>query len=257
MQSLTITIVFIIFVSLMLMFFIRLDKKYNVLLNSMKMIEKSFQRPSTVEKISATDSPSEAPEQRSMTGLEFLERFATSHQIRLEEVESNDEEFKLFNFSYQGDYFTIWASQDRDSIYFRTGVFATYPCNENTYWAIMRYCYDFTCNNSFVKVNFKIDKPDLNHAEMHLFLAYEMIAVSQEAFEYLLSFSYATRRHILQEIQKMFEELQIDISSDETNSPSDQTINAQELAMKMMLEKAKSQKNNNSQNESADDNFSY
>ena len=257
MQSLTITIVFIIFVSLMLMFFIRLDKKYNVLLNSMKMIEKSFQRPSTVEKISAIDSPSEAPEQRSMTGLEFLEHFAASHQIRLEEVESNDEEFKLFNFSYQGDYFTIWASQDRDSIYFRTGVFATYSCNENTYWAIMRYCYNFTCNNSFVKVNFKIDKPDLNHAEMHLFLAYEMIAVSQEAFEYLLTFSYAMRRHILQEIQKMFDELQIDISSDETNSPSDQTIDAQELAMKMMLEKAKSQKNNNSQNESADDNFSY
>ncbi len=190
------------------------------------------------------------------TGLERLLHFASALQIQLEEVECSDESFKLFNCSYQGDYFTIWASKQNEVIHILTGVFACYPSYSDTYWSIIRYCYHYICLHSFVKVCYAVENRDNGDKEIELHLTYNTMGLSLEGFRFILDNSFIARREITQNIDKLLQ----DISNESDNlepAPTDQQEpNMQEIAMQMTMEKANEQKNNRNDNDT-NENWSY
>ena len=97
---------------------------------------------------------------QSMTGDEFLKQFAAAHQITLNLIDTTDEDFNLYEFAYQGDNFAIWASNQNDALFLRTGTFAVYPCLEDFYWPLLRYCYQHTLNHSYVKLKLSVEDTD-------------------------------------------------------------------------------------------------
>lgn len=192
---------------------------------------------------------------QSMTGDEFLKQFAAAHQITLNLIDTTDEDFNLYEFAYQGDTFAIWASNQNDALFLRTGTFAVYPCLEDFYWPLLRYCYQHTLNHSYVKLKLSIEDTDPDKKEVHLYLSYELIGISATGLEFLLNNSFNIRREARQELDQLFNEVQ----QPEATQPATQAteeMTMQEMAMQMTMDKANEQKNEN-QDKDGDENWSY
>ena len=192
---------------------------------------------------------------QSMTGDEFLKQFAAAHQITLNLIDTTDEDFNLYEFAYQGDTFAIWASNQNDALFLRTGTFAVYPCLEDFYWPLLRYCYQHTLNHSYVKLKLSIEDTDPDKKEVHLYLSYELIGISATGLEFLLNNSFNIRREARQELDQLFNEVQ----QHEATQPAKQAteeMTMQEMAMQMTMDKANEQKNEN-QDKDGDENWSY
>ena len=192
---------------------------------------------------------------QSMTGDEFLKQFAAAHQITLNLIDTTDEDFNLYEFAYQGDTFAIWASSQNDALFLRTGTFAVYPCLEDFYWPLLRYCYQHTLNHSYVKLKLSIEDTDPDKKEVHLYLSYELIGISATGLEFLLNNSFNIRREARQELDQLFNEVQ----QPEATQPATQAteeMTMQEMAMQMTMDKANEQKNEN-QDKDSDENWSY
>lgn len=192
---------------------------------------------------------------QSMTGDEFLKQFAAAHQITLNLIDTTDEDFNLYEFTYQGDTFAIWASNQNDALFLRTGTFAVYPCLEDFYWPLLRYCYQHTLNHSYVKLKLSIEDTDPDKKEVHLYLSYELIGISATGLEFLLNNSFNIRREARQELDQLFNEVQ----QPEATQPATQAteeMTMQEMAMQMTMDKANEQKNEN-QDKDGDENWSY
>ena len=192
---------------------------------------------------------------QSMTGDEFLKQFAAAHQITLNLIDTTDEDFNLYEFAYQGDTFAIWASSQNDALFLRTGTFAVYPCLEDFYWPLLRYCYQHTLNHSYVKLKLSIEDTDPDKKEVHLYLSYELIGISATGLEFLLNNSFNIRREARQELDQLFNEVQ----QHEATQPAKQAteeMTMQEMAMQMTMDKANEQKNEN-QDKDGDENWSY
>lgn len=192
---------------------------------------------------------------QSMTGDEFLKQFAAAHQITLNLIDTTDEDFNLYDFAYQGDTFAIWASNQNDALFLRTGTFAVYPCLEDFYWPLLRYCYQHTLNHSYVKLKLSIEDTDPDKKEVHLYLSYELIGISATGLEFLLNNSFNIRREARQELDQLFNEVQ----QPEATQPATQAteeMTMQEMAMQMTMDKANEQKNEN-QDKDGDENWSY
>ena len=192
---------------------------------------------------------------QSMTGDEFLKQFAAAHQITLNLIDTTDEDFNLYEFTYQGDTFAIWASNQNDALFLRTGTFAVYPCLEDFYWPLLRYCYQHTLNHSYVKLKLSIEDTDPDKKEVHLYLSYELIGISATGLEFLLNNSFSIRREARQELDQLFNEVQ----QPEATQPATQAteeMTMQEMAMQMTMDKANEQKNEN-QDKDGDENWSY
>lgn len=190
-----------------------------------------------------------------MTGDEFLKQFAAAHQITLNLIDTTDEDFNLYEFAYQGDTFAIWASNQNDALFLRTGTFAVYPCLEDFYWPLLRYCYQHTLNHSYVKLKLSIEDTDPDKKEVHLYLSYELIGISATGLEFLLNNSFNIRREARQELDQLFNEVQ----QPEATQPATQAteeMTMQEMAMQMTMDKANEQKNEN-QDKDGDENWSY
>ena len=192
---------------------------------------------------------------QSMTGDEFLKQFAAAHQITLNLIDTTDEDFNLYEFAYQGDTFAIWASNQNDALFLRTGTFAVYPCIEDFYWPLLRYCYQHTLNHSYVKLKLSVEDTDPDKKEVHLYLSYELIGISATGLEFLLNNSFNIRREARQELDQLFNEVQ----QPEATQPATQAteeMTMQEMAMQMTMDKANEQKNEN-QDKDGDENWSY
>jgi hypothetical protein len=192
---------------------------------------------------------------QSMTGDEFLKQFAAAHQITLNLIDTTDEDFNLYEFAYQGDTFAIWASNQNDALFLRTGTFAVYPCLEDFYWPLLRYCYQHTLHHSYVKLKLSIEDTDPDKKEVHLYLSYELIGISATGLEFLLNNSFNIRREARQELDQLFNEVQ----QPEATQPATQAteeMTMQEMAMQMTMDKANEQKNEN-QDKDGDENWSY
>ena len=192
---------------------------------------------------------------QSMTGDEFLKQFAAAHQITLNLIDTTDEDFNLYEFAYQGDTFAIWASNQNDALFLRTGTFAVYPCIEDFYWPLLRYCYQHTLNHSYVKLKLSVEDTDPDKKEVHLYLSYELIGISATGLEFLLNNSFNIRREARQELDQLFNEVQ----QHEATQPAKQAteeMTMQEMAMQMTMDKANEQKNEN-QDKDGDENWSY
>jgi hypothetical protein len=192
---------------------------------------------------------------QSMTGDEFLKQFAAAHQITLNLIDTTDEDFNLYEFAYQGDTFAIWASNQNDALFLRTGTFAVYPCLEDFYWPLLRYCYQHTLNHSYVKLKLSIEDTDPDKKEVHLYLSYELIGISATGLEFLLNNSFNIRREARQELDQLFNEVQQpEATQSATQATEEMTM--QEMAMQMTMDKANEQKNEN-QDKDGDENWSY
>lgn len=192
---------------------------------------------------------------QSMTGDEFLKQFAAAHQITLNLIDTTDEDFNLYEFAYQGDTFAIWASNQNDALFLRTGTFAVYPCLEDFYWPLLRYCYQHTLNHSYVKLKLSIEDTDPDKKEVHLYLSYELIGISATGLEFLLNNSFNIRREARQELDQLFNEVQQPEATQPATQATDE-MTMQEMAMQMTMDKANEQKNEN-QDKDGDENWSY
>ena len=192
---------------------------------------------------------------QSMTGDEFLKQFAAAHQITLNLIDTTDEDFNLYEFAYQGDTFAIWASSQNDALFLRTGTFAVYPCLEDFYWPLLRYCYQHTLNHSYVKLKLSIEDTDPDKKEVHLYLSYELIGISATGLEFLLNNSFNIRREARQELDQLFNEVQQPEATQPATQATDE-MTMQEMAMQMTMDKANEQKNEN-QDKDGDENWSY
>jgi hypothetical protein len=227
--------------------------------NHIRKLEALYQNKQQLEQqLEQVQAANSTPEQRYLTGLEIITLFAQTHQIRLEEVENSDEDFNRFNFSYQGDYFAVWASNKNDSIFIRTDIFASYPSNADNYWPIIRYCYHYTCTQTFVKTKYHIDKNDAGEDEIHLHLCYELMGTSPAGLEYILNSSFSSRREIVQGIADMLKDLQTEQSCDQV-AEDQTTVDFQEVAMQMTIDKAKNKEDKQADNsdENSDAKWSY
>ena len=193
---------------------------------------------------------------QSMTGDEFLKQFAAAHQITLNLIETTDEDFNLYDFAYQGDTFAIWASNQNDALFLRTGTFAVYPCLEDFYWPLLRYCYQHTLNHSYVKLKLSIEDTDPDKKEVHLYLSYELIGISATGLEFLLNNSFNIRREARQELDQLFNEVQQQPEATKPATQATEEMTMQEMAMQMTMDKANEQKNEN-QDKDGDENWSY
>ena len=193
---------------------------------------------------------------QSMTGDEFLKQFAAAHQITLNLIDTTDEDFNLYEFAYQGDTFAIWASNQNDALFLRTGTFAVYPCLEDFYWPLLRYCYQHTLNHSYVKLKLSIEDTDPDKKEVHLYLSYELIGISATRLEFLLNNSFNIRREARQELDQLFNEVQQQPEATQPATQATEEMTMQEMAMQMTMDKANEQKNEN-QDKDGDENWSY
>lgn len=194
---------------------------------------------------------------QSMTGVEFMKQFATAHQITLNPIETTDEDFDLYEFAYQGDNFAIWASNKNDALFLRTPTFAAYPCIDDFYWPLLRYCYVHTCNHSFVKLKLSLEDNQSGNKEIHLHLSYELIGISPAGLEFLLNNSFNIRREALQEIDDLLKEIQQPAEETQPTTQANEELAMQEIAMQMTMAKANEQNKENQENTSNDDNWSY
>ena len=223
-----------------------------------KLIKEVHQKRAELAQLNQqlTQQPSPSTEQPIQTGLERVQQFAAALQIQLEEIDCPDVNYKLFNASYQGDNFIIWASKQNEVIHILTGVFACYPSYSDTYWSIIRYCYHYICLHSFVKVCYAVENRDNGDKEIELHLTYNTMGLSLEGFRFILDNSFIARREITQNIDKLLQ----DISNESDNlgpAPTDQQEpNMQEIAMQMTMEKANEQKNDRNDNDT-NENWSY
>ena len=193
---------------------------------------------------------------QSMTGDEFLKQFAAAHQITLNPIETTDEDFNLYEFAYQGDNFAIWASNQNDALFLRTGTFATYPCLEDFYWPLLRYCYQHTLNHSYVKLKLSIEETESGNNEVRLYLSYELIGISATGLEFLLNNSFNIRREARQELDQLFNQAQQQPEEPQPATQNAEEMTMQEMAMQMTMDKANEQKNEN-QDKDGDENWSY
>ena len=193
---------------------------------------------------------------QSMTGDEFLKQFAAAHQITLNLIDTTDEDFNLYDFAYQGDTFAIWASNQNDALFLRTGTFAVYPCLEDFYWPLLRYCYQHTLNHSYVKLKLSIEDTDPDKKEVHLYLSYELIGISATGLEFLLNNSFNIRREARQELDQLFNEVQQQPEATQPATQATEEMTMQEMAMQMTMDKANKKKNEN-QDKDGDENWSY
>jgi hypothetical protein len=193
---------------------------------------------------------------QSMTGDEFLKQFAAAHQITLNLIDTTDEDFNLYEFAYQGDTFAIWVSNQNDALFLRTGTFAVYPCLEDFYWPLLRYCYQHTLNHSYVKLKLSIEDTDPDKKEVHLYLSYELIGISATGLEFLLNNSFNIRREARQELDQLFNEVQQQPEATQPATQATEEMTMQEMAMQMTMDKANEQKNEN-QDKDGDENWSY
>lgn len=194
---------------------------------------------------------------QSMMGVEFMKQFATTHQITLKPIETTDEDFDLYEFAYQGDNFAIWASNKNESLFLRTPTFAVYPCNEDFYWPLLRYCYVHTCNHSFVKLKLSLEDNKSGNKEIHLHLSYELIGISSAGLEFLLNNSFNMRREAVQEIDDLLKQVQQPAEETQPTTQTNEEMAMQEIAMQMTMAKANEQKKENQENTSNDDKWSY
>ena len=224
-----------------------------------KLIKEVYQKRAELAQLNQqlTQQPSPSTEQPIQTGLERVQQFAAALQIQLEEIDCPDVNYKLFNASYQGDNFIIWASKHNEVIHILTGIFANYPATTDTYWPIIRYCYNYTCVHAFAKVCYAVEDRDNGNKEIELHMTSNTMGLSLEGFKFILDSSFAMRREITQDIDKILQDLSNESNDIEPANTDNKEPNMQEIAMQMTMAKANEQNKENQDNTSNDENWSY
>ena len=143
------------------------------------------------------------------TGVEILQAFAQSHQVRLAPQNYNDEHWELYHFTYQGGHFYSYVSKQSEEILIRFMHFDAMPYSDAALSRISRLCYDYTSNMSYVKLIYSLETTE-GEREIHLHLYYDLIGATQSGIEFLLGWNFNCVREVcnaLDDIRKEVEEL--------------------------------------------------
>ena len=168
------------------------------------------------------------------TGVEILQTFAQSHQIKLEPSKDfNDDDWELYFFSYQGGYFYSYVSKHSDEVLIRYGRFNNIPYSDDAHIRVLRLCDEYTANRRYVKLTHSVEKNDMGEDEIQFHFYYDLIGVSQAGLEHLLNhtFNYAREASgLIEDIRKELEALH----PADTNKPKTEA-DYQAMAIKMAM----------------------
>ena len=163
------------------------------------------------ERFAQEDKQASIAASQPTTGVEILQTFAQSHQIKLEPVKDyNDEDWELYFFSYQGGHFYSYVAKRSDEVLIRYGHFNDMPYSNDAHIRVLRLCDEYTANRRYVKLTYSVEKNDMGEEEIQFHFYYDLIGVSQAGLEYLLNqnFNYAREASgLIDDIRKELEEL--------------------------------------------------
>lgn len=142
------------------------------------------------------------------TGVEILQTFANTHQIKLEiQYDYENEAYELYKFMYQGGWFYCYAGKQTDEVLLRYGYFKELPCNEDMYMQILRLCDDFTSSRKYGKLTYTIDNDDPENKKIDLHLYIELIGVPQKGLEYVMNETFVWAREVCDAADRICKEL--------------------------------------------------
>ena len=155
------------------------------------------------------------------TGVEILQTFAQSHQIKLEpDKDYQDEDWELYFFTYQDGYFYSYVSKHSDELLIRYGRFNEMP-------------YDYTAGRRYVKLTYTVGKNDMGEDVIQFHLYYDLIGVSQTGLEHLLNHNFTFAREVDGAIDDIRKELEA-LHPADTNKPKTEA-DYQAMAIQMAM----------------------
>ncbi len=140
------------------------------------------------------------------SGMEILQQFAQSHQVKLEKVEDyEDEHYELYGFLYQGGYFRCFVGKQSDEVLLRFYSFFDIPYSQDAVIEVLRLCDAVTSKRKYAKLTYHLDKEDPDNISLDLY--YEMIGISQDGLEHLLAFHFGIVSEVREAAEKLCKDL--------------------------------------------------
>ena len=161
------------------------------------------------ERFEKGDEQASAAPVQPETGVEILQAFAQSHQVRLKPQSCNSEYWVLYCFTYQGGHFYSYASKQADEVLIRFEHFYEMPYSDDALILISRLCNDYTADKRYVKLVYSLVTTE-GEQEIHLHLHYDLIGATQGNIEFLLNCNFYFVREVcnaIDDIRKEVEEL--------------------------------------------------
>lgn len=186
------------------------------------------------ERFSQEDEQASIAAAQPTTGVEILQTFAQSHQIKLEpDKDFHDEDWELYFFSYQDGYFYSYVSKHSDELLIRYGRFNEMPYSDDALIRVLRLCDDYTAGRRYVKLTYTVGKNDMGEDEIQFHLYYDLIGVSQTGLEHLLNHNFTFAREVDGAIDDIRKELEA-LHPANTNKPKTEA-DYQAMAIQMAM----------------------